>query len=703
MSLTKIAQYLEHQGRGDDKHLVHMTKGELQALQKLAEQNGGSLTINPQTGLPEAGFLSSILPMVAGAAMVALAPATGGLSMLGNPLVAGAIVGAGSYAMTGSLQQGVMAGLSAYGGGALAGGLGAIGAGATDVATSTLANEAGNVAGQEAVKVAAAQGITDQAALNAIQQQAIDSGANAVGQVASPKSLASIGGGLSNPSGTGITQSLSNLGSFAKNNVGALAGLGLGAYQAFQDSNKSSEPETDAAPNPFGLKTIPKDANGNPIFKPSLPTPPAQPYQAQYRNYVQNPYNPMSAKSGGLMDVPKYAGKTDYGSMVSGAKDLQQGLSQASQAAPLTPLQEQLIAMGQRSSQEGLYNLSDIEYAKLSPKELMKKHKIDIAKGLSEVGALGAYDTKSATQLQAEAAAQADIAKSQSRTSAKEGGLMAFAEGGSPIYHPQYQNFAPTAYQQRDSTLAQLQAENQAYMNQGIPEFSRLASNVGYAIDPMQMKGSPALQAFKADEAAKLAATNLIMQQQQQMAGYGSNQNTGDGMGDDGGGTVGQGMGAGGEGGEGGDGGASGGNGGSAFAIGGGIGSDYGVFADNSNSNSGMDQFHRGQQYPMQQPQNFNNGGSTNNLGGYSDGGRLLKGPGDGVSDGIPATINGRQPARLADGEFVIPARIVSELGNGSTDAGAKRLYAMMDRIKSARSKAKNIATDTKAYKHLPA
>ena len=705
MSLTKIAQYLEHQGRGDDKHLIHMTKGELQALQKLAEQHGGTLTINPQTGLPEAGFLSSILPMVAGAAMVALAPATGGLSMLGNPLVAGAIVGAGSYAMTGSLQQGVMAGLSAYGGGALAGGLGAIGAGATDVATSTLANEAGNVAGQEAVKVAAAQGITDQAALNAIRQQAIDSGANAVGQVASPKSLASISGGLSNPSGTGITQSLSNLGSFAKSNVGTLAGLGLGAYQAFQDSNKSSEPDTDAVPNPFGLKTIPKDANGNPIFNPSLPNPPAQPYQAQYRNYVQNPYNPISAKSGGLMDVPKYAGKTDYGSMVSGAKELERGLSQASQAAPLTPLQEQLIGMGQRNSQEGLYNLSDIEYAKLSPKELMKKHKIDIAKGLSEVGALGAYDTKSAAQLQAEAAAQADIAKSQNRTSAKEGGLMAFAEGGSPIYQPQYQNLAPTAYQQRDSTLAQLQAENQAYMNQGIPAFSRPAEgNSGYAIDPMLMKGSPALQAFKADEDAKLAATNLIMQQQQQMAGYGANQNTGDGMGDDGGGTVGEGMGAGGEGGEG-EGDASGGlmaDKHPRYAIGGSVGSNYGVFADNSNSNSGMDQFHRGQQYPMQQP-HFAYGGSINNLGGYSDGGRLLKGPGDGVSDGIPASINGRQPARLADGEFVIPARIVSELGNGSTDAGAKRLYAMMDRIKRARSKAKNIATDTKAYKYLPA
>ena len=95
--------------------------------------------------------------------------------------------------------------------------------------------------------------------------------------------------------------------------------------------------------------------------------------------------------------------------------------------------------------------------------------------------------------------------------------------------------------------------------------------------------------------------------------------------------------------------------------------------------------------------------GGIANLGSYSDGGRLLKGPGDGVSDSIPATIGKGQPARLADGEFVIPARIVSELGNGSTEAGARKLYAMMDRIKKSRRKAKNIAADTKSDKHLPA
>ena len=96
-------------------------------------------------------------------------------------------------------------------------------------------------------------------------------------------------------------------------------------------------------------------------------------------------------------------------------------------------------------------------------------------------------------------------------------------------------------------------------------------------------------------------------------------------------------------------------------------------------------------------------GGGISSLGSYSDGGRLLRGPGDGVSDSIPATIGAKQPARLADGEFVIPARIVSELGNGSTEAGARKLYAMMNRIKKKRRAAKDIAADTKADKELPA
>lgn len=98
--------------------------------------------------------------------------------------------------------------------------------------------------------------------------------------------------------------------------------------------------------------------------------------------------------------------------------------------------------------------------------------------------------------------------------------------------------------------------------------------------------------------------------------------------------------------------------------------------------------------------------GGISHLGDYSDGGRLLRGPGDGVSDDIPAMIGEKQPARLADGEFVIPARIVGELGNGSTEAGARKLYAMMDRIQENRKKTigeDNIAVDSHSDRYLPA
>jgi hypothetical protein len=115
------AQQTQSKGRGQDTMLVHMTPGEVKGLQALAMSQGGSLTINPQTGLPEAGFLSAILPMVAG---FALGPAGFGLM---SSLGAGATVGALTGVATGSLKKGLMAGLGAYGGAGIGEGL--IGAG----------------------------------------------------------------------------------------------------------------------------------------------------------------------------------------------------------------------------------------------------------------------------------------------------------------------------------------------------------------------------------------------------------------------------------------------------------------------------------------------------------------------------------------------------------------------------------------------
>ena len=98
-------------------------------------------------------------------------------------------------------------------------------------------------------------------------------------------------------------------------------------------------------------------------------------------------------------------------------------------------------------------------------------------------------------------------------------------------------------------------------------------------------------------------------------------------------------------------------------------------------------------------------GGGLASLDTYAAGGRLLQGPGDGMSDSIPAVIKGARPQRaaLAQGEFVVPADVVSHLGNGSTDAGSKRLYAMMDKVRHARTGSKKQGRQINPAKFMPA
>jgi hypothetical protein len=714
MSLPLIAKHLEQHGRGEDTHLVHMTTGELRAMQKLAESRGGSLTINPHTGLPEAGFLSSALPMVLDAAA-----AVSGQEWA-VPL-AMALSAGGEYAMTGSLTQGLMAGLGAWGGAGLAGGIAGLGAdaavqaGGDTAAQQFAASQSAAIGGGGATLP---QGVvpTETGAFNTITGTEVTPQSVAAQQIQGMSNLPAAAqsgyvsalqapaadvNGIINSAGQanaalGSTP-LSNLQSgltsghlmdYAGSHLGQVAAVASplisGASSLFKQPSNPPGVTQQTSSNPFGMKTIPKDSNGNPIFNASLPTPPAHPYQATYPNYVQNPYNPYAtatAKRGGLMDIPKYSG-ADYGSMVTGAQEMQQGLDQATKPKQLSDMQKALIEAGNENSKNGVYSLSDTEYAKMTPAALMKKYKIPLAKGVEPVGTLGDYETKPSAQAAAEQAAQADIAQSQQKTSAKEGGLMAMASGGSPVYHAQYQNYhssqvpqapvsqapqaAPVAIpaeslqanQQATSALQKLMANPSQGVSQApvqafqpaTPTFTRpnAPSPSGYAIDPTIMQGSPAY--IKAQAEIQQASQNPFddagfqaWQRQQYLNSLNSS-----------------------------------GGGGSGGGASGGLPKDFKKFA-------------------------MGGGIQDGHLGSYSDGGRLLKGPGDGVSDGIPATIGGKQPARLADGEFVIPARIVSELGNGSTDAGAKRLYAMMDRIKHARKKAKDIAADTKAYKYLPA
>jgi hypothetical protein len=113
---------------------------------------------------------------------------------------------------------------------------------------------------------------------------------------------------------------------------------------------------------------------------------------------------------------------------------------------------------------------------------------------------------------------------------------------------------------------------------------------------------------------------------------------------------------------------------------------------------SGMGTFFGLQQRPKQDY--YTSSGALTSS--YARGG-YLDGAGDGMSDSIPATIEGKQPARLADGEFVVPADVVSHIGNGSSKAGSKRLYAMLDKVRKARTGHTKQGKQIKADKYLPA
>lgn len=115
MNFANQASGLASLGRGEDSMLVHMTPGEVGSLQQIAKNNGGSLTTNPETGLPEASFLSNILPAIAGIGL-SFVPGIG-------PLAAGLLVGGGTALTTKDIGRGLTAGLGAFGGAGLGSGL----------------------------------------------------------------------------------------------------------------------------------------------------------------------------------------------------------------------------------------------------------------------------------------------------------------------------------------------------------------------------------------------------------------------------------------------------------------------------------------------------------------------------------------------------------------------------------------------------
>jgi hypothetical protein len=306
MSLHTAAKYLESRGRGNDKMLVHMTPSEVKGLQSLAMAAGGSLSINPETGLAEAGFLESLLPMLAGAGLMMI-PGVG-------PLAAAGMVGGATGLATGSLEKGLMAGLGAYGGAGLAGSLSSAGASAVgelgaSAATDALATQgASNVAASQVANTGAAAGLPGAAASNidpsllnamsvrdvaasnvigstaglpmgassalqsAIPQMGADAAVQTAGRVGATSAMtptAAMGKGLG-----AVTSSPSAAGSFLGDNM---FNIGAAAIPSLAQDTQDYTPMTEEEES--NLQRI------SPNFRAMRPTTPNPYYQPQYPTY----------------------------------------------------------------------------------------------------------------------------------------------------------------------------------------------------------------------------------------------------------------------------------------------------------------------------------------------------------------------------------------------------------------------------------
>lgn len=709
MSLHDIAKHVESQGRGEDTVLVHMTPHEVGGLQALAKAHGGSLTRNPQTGLYEAGFLSSILPMVAGVATAAFAP-----ELL--PLVAGGI-GVADYAMTGSISQGLMAGLGAWSGGSLASGLSAAGESAIATAGGDTANAAFDASQKAAADLAQGPVQASQVAsqqIGSMPNLTPDQVSNMTGQGLTDANAAQVvrGAGAANAAmgatpAAGMMAGISSpsaIGSAISSNPGAAAGVAgsllLGNGNLFKPTS-AAIPANTTVTQPLSRLS--------PNYQPNVVTTPTTHYQASYPNYAANPYNPYAtqAAEGGLMGIQKYAvggdvsqvspEKTDF--MAAGGMYPQSQIDKTQFATPSQMPASAAVMNADFDTKTNpltgaqVQSMADGGISSLPPKTLPT------------------IAPFSGTTPTVSGSAQPQALPVHAATSPIDAYIAGYNQASQPMLSGGQLPQATPA----PATPAPVTTYNPA----NIPTPTRAPSpaSTGYAIDPTKMQGSPAYIKAQADAAAANQdpfGNSLSFQQyqQQQYQQYLNAQNS-------------SGAGSG----------AAGGlpkdfayAGGGILAFAGKEGSqvksgnkdmqaidDYTAQAGQDGGLSSVVSAAQGgdwnamialQKLGYQQGKDFAVGGGISDLGSYSDGGRLLKGPGDGVSDNIPAQIGSHQPARLADGEFVVPARIVSELGNGSTDAGAKRLYAMMDRVQAKRKKSMGkgkFAVNSKAEKDLPA
>lgn len=601
MAAQQIAQGLAGLGRYGDSTLVHMQPEEVVGLQALAKSQGTSLTINPETGLPEAfnlgGFFKSLAPTLAGA-FVSMIPGMQpfGLSAMQAGILAGASTGA-LLNRKDPLMGAAMGGLGGYGG-------------------ANLATAAGSFG-----KQAAAAGVDPSIA--AIQTPgALPSAATVAQNPIGFQNAANLNAGLPLSNATNTFETAMGL-PISPANTGAQAGFATKAADPTFGSNLS-QAASNVAQDPLGFIGQNKMAVGMPLagavlggLEPSdLGYGTMQPGQNPNEKY--DPYKSLSLDTDTGLRLYAQGGPVSFAdggeALRGGGSDaLRGGDSDALEGSGLVPLDVSDITAryGYNPSAQSNMNMGIMGMTGRSTPSV-------------DVPRLGLF----ASNDQIEAARTAYEAQLKAAMSGRGGMGSPYGFGGM-------------------NRMMGGMGANQG-MVRGMGGMQNPNGGMNSMAEGMKIASRGTGSTAPTAPTAETALTRLNLNKT-----YAN------------GGTI----------------------------QGGGLQDLYGSRDDSMTGPAlSRDGYGLGRLNAM----------AEGGVAGYAKGG-YLDGPGDGMSDSIPATIEGRQPARLADGEFVIPADVVSHLGNGSTKAGSQRLYGMLDKVRKARTGTKKQGKQINPAKYMPA
>jgi len=614
MSLHPIAEAVRSQGRNGDSMLVHMTPGEVAALQQMAEANGGSLSINPETGQPEAFFLAALLPALAGAAMPSIAAATG-IAALANPITSSLLIGGLTGAITGDMKQGLMAGLGAYGGFGLGESLMGAAAG-----TGAQVAAQGAQAALDPALLNATSGFSQAApaATQGIAQNVAQAGQNvfaATPTPVAPQFAAPL------PNTPAVQNALQQL------------GLPQGANLA--------QPLTQAAPMTTPTVT--------PVAAQVAPTAPPVPAATQMSPTVYGPELGAAAPTASRLDLMAQGAKNIYnteGGIGQFAKDNMMNIAAA--AAPM-------VMPSDKKEEESKKDTTQYYYPEFDPGQLSQE----------QIAAQYA-DRPGTTAERLYRQVRYGPRASREVTAAKGGQIPGYQYGGIPA-------MMPRGFEDLGRRAEALQAERAAARQQQgiIPTALSVAGMNPLAAAVINAAAKDTnMPAVLAGYMGATQAPAPVVNMSTPYSGSGLNVASVPSGGDSGSSISSDGV--------------------MASDIGGSEAFSKGGLPAMSYKRGGLkeDSFIVPADVLAALGNGSNNAGlaALNNMLAKVGAPRAEKidGPGDGMSDSIPTSIEGRQPARVAKDEAYVPTEAVRRLGGGDVKKGAKKLYNLMARVRKA-------------------